>query len=121
MRGRGGAPSGPALERRAPLRPQLSTPRDRARFRGRGRQLSAAGAPWHAAVEATGWELMLHSARLGIAVVNDFCPAPRGMIPVPLEGVPAITYYAIRRSGLRSREAEELHRIVLETARDPRR
>ena len=44
------------------------------------RLLAGAGARWTVAVEATGWEPMIHFARLGIgvAVVNDFCPAPPG-------------------------------------------
>lgn len=80
--------------------------------------LGAAGAAWHVAVEATGWELMLHFARhgVGIAVVNDFCPAPRGLVAVPLERVPSITYYLLRRTGLRSTQADALHRLILETS-----
>jgi DNA-binding transcriptional LysR family regulator len=79
----------------------------------------AAGAEWQVAVEATGWELMLQFARygLGIAVVNDFCPPPRGMLAVPLEGVSPVTYYLLRRVGLRTRQAEAMHQLILETAR----
>jgi DNA-binding transcriptional LysR family regulator len=47
-------------------------------LRNLGRFISAR---WSVAVEATGWELMLQFARvgLGIAVVNDFCTVPRGL------------------------------------------
>lgn len=62
--------------------------------------LRVAGATWTVAVEATGWELMLHFARngMGIAVVNDFCTVPRGMVGVPLRGIPSATYFAVRRA-----------------------
>lgn len=46
------------------------------------------------AVEATGWEVMLHFAAcgVGLAIVNDFCPVPARMVAVPLEGVATVTY-----------------------------
>ncbi len=51
------------------------------------------------AVEATGWDTMLHFAKIGVglAVVNDFCPAPRGMRAIPLEGAPRIPYFLLAR------------------------
>lgn len=54
--------------------------------------LATAGVEWSVAVETTGWELMIQFARygLGIAVVNDFCPTPRGFRALPLAGVPSI-------------------------------
>lgn len=57
------------------------------------------GIEWTVAVEATGWELMLGFAQLGIglAIVNDFCPAPRGMVAVRFEGAPPIIYYVVAR------------------------
>lgn len=68
------------------------------------------GVDWTVAVEATGWEAMLHFARLGvgIAVVNDFCEPPRGMVGIRLEGMPAATYFAIHRQGSLSRHARDL-------------
>jgi len=79
-----------------------------------GQLLGAAHAEWQVGVEAIGWELMLQFARygLGIAVVNDFCPPPRGMRAVRLEGFPPVTYYLLRRTGLRSRPVDELHRLI---------
>ncbi len=52
--------------------------------------LESSGIAWSVAVEATGWEVMLQFARygVGIAVVNDFCPAPRGMKIHPTRGRP---------------------------------
>ena len=42
------------------------------------------------AVEARGWELVIQFARygLGVTVVNDFCPVPRGLVGVRLEKGP---------------------------------
>ena len=63
-------------------------------------------------VEATGWELMLEFARdgMGVAVVNDFCPAPRGCVAVALSGTPAVTYSLVRRrtSGAAALKLQEL-------------
>jgi DNA-binding transcriptional LysR family regulator len=81
--------------------------------------LRASGCELDVAVEATGWELMLQFARygLGVTVVNDFCPAPRGMVGVPLEGAAPITYYLIERGGRPSQGAEAMRRLIVETAR----
>jgi len=64
--------------------------------------LRVAGSDWSVAVEASGWELMLHFARsgMGITVVNDFCSVPRGMVGIRLDGVPAITYRLVAREPL---------------------
>jgi DNA-binding transcriptional LysR family regulator len=79
--------------------------------------LRGAGREPLVAVEATGWELALHFASygVGLAVVNDFCPAPRGMIAIPLQGAPAVTYHALARAGLASPGAEALRRLIVDT------
>jgi len=79
--------------------------------------LRAAGCEPVVAVEVTGWEPALQFARygVGIAVVNDFCPAPRGMVAIPLAGAPAITYYAVTRAGLASQGTEAMRRLIVET------
>ena len=79
--------------------------------------LRAAGAELRVAVEATGWELMLQFARygLGIAVVNDFCAAPKGLIELPLTGAPRTTYHLIERPGATSEATATLHRLIVET------
>ncbi|HKE15485.1 MAG TPA: LysR family transcriptional regulator [Kofleriaceae bacterium] len=81
--------------------------------------LEAAGVSWSVAVEATGWELMLQFARygVGIAVVNDFCPPPRGMVARPLAGAPAITYHLVGRAGSASKGAGAMRALILETVR----
>jgi LysR family transcriptional regulator, low CO2-responsive transcriptional regulator len=68
------------------------------------------GVDWNVAVEATGWEAMLHFARLGIgiAVVNDFCEPPRGMVGARLDGAPATTYFIVHRAGALSPAARSL-------------
>jgi LysR family transcriptional regulator, low CO2-responsive transcriptional regulator len=60
---------------------------------------SAVGATLAPAVEASGWDVLLHFARLGLglAVVNDFCATPAGMIAKPLRGLQTVSYYAARR------------------------
>ncbi len=71
---------------------------------------------WEVAVEATGWELMLGFARagMGIAIVNDFCAVPRGMVGIELEDAPAIAYHAIARPGALSPGAARLRELILE-------
>lgn len=65
------------------------------------RMLMAQGVSWHVGVEAQGWDLMMHFARLGIglAVVNDFCSVPDGLIACPLEELPGVRYHAVHRAG----------------------
>jgi LysR family transcriptional regulator, low CO2-responsive transcriptional regulator len=79
--------------------------------------LNASGCAWTVAVEATGWELMLQFAKygVGISVVNDFCPVPKGMVGIPLEGAPSIGYYALVRSGFVSPAARSLVELIVET------
>jgi len=63
---------------------------------------AAADQVWSPAVEANGWELMMRFAELGlgVAIVNDFCVAPRGTVRRRLTGLPAVQYQLLR---LRSR------------------
>lgn len=67
---------------------------------------AAAGAKLTPAVEATGWELMLHFTRLGLglAVVIDFCTLPAGMVGMPLGGLHPVTYRAVHRRAWRPGE-----------------
>jgi DNA-binding transcriptional LysR family regulator len=79
--------------------------------------LKTLGARWTVAVEATGWELMIQFARygLGIAVVNDFCPVPRGFVGIPLEGVPEASYSVVTRLGKLPEPHDVLLRLIVET------
>jgi DNA-binding transcriptional LysR family regulator len=80
--------------------------------------LAAAGCTWTVAVEANGWELMLQFAKygVGIAVVNDCCPAPAGMVGIVLEQAPRITYYLVERARPPSDGASALRTLILERA-----
>jgi len=81
--------------------------------------LQTAGCEWSVAVEATGWELMLQFAKygVGIAVVNDFCSTPTGLVAVPLEGVPKVAYYVIGREGFTSQGTDAMRQLIIETLR----
>jgi LysR family transcriptional regulator, low CO2-responsive transcriptional regulator len=73
-----------------------------------------AGVAWTPAVEVQGWELMLELARdgLGLAIVNDFCPAPRGTVAIPLRGAATVTYRWLERTGFSFAGTETLRRLV---------
>lgn len=60
--------------------------------------LATAGVSWEIAVEARGWPLVLHLVKLGtgLAIVNDFCRLPAGLVGKPLAGLPSHTYYVVR-------------------------
>ncbi|MFT3924750.1 MAG: LysR family transcriptional regulator [Myxococcales bacterium] len=62
------------------------------------RALLSAGVPWQPAIEASGWELLMHFARLelGIAVVNSFCAPPAGCVRRALPAIPRVTYSLFR-------------------------
>ena len=119
-------PSSHRLARRRSLRPAdldgealVVAPAGSPHRRMLSQLLDGAGCAWTVAVEATGWEPMLHFARLrlGIAVVNDFCPAPRGTVALPLEGAPRVDYQLVERPGLRTRGVDLLRSLIVGIAR----
>jgi DNA-binding transcriptional LysR family regulator len=61
--------------------------------------LQSAQVPWQAAVEASGWELMLHLVKLGmgLAVVNACCRIPAGVVARPIPELPALQYVIFMR------------------------
>ena len=65
------------------------------------RQLLERSVAFTVAMEVRGWPLTLRMAErgLGAAVVNAFCPAPRGMCAVPVRDIPELTYWALREPG----------------------
>lgn len=65
------------------------------------RALGDAGVPWEVAVEANGWELMIHFVALGVglAVVNACCRVPPGLTTRPLGELPRQRYHVLRRRG----------------------
>ena len=78
--------------------------------------LLAAGVTWEPAVEASGWEPMLHFVALGvgIAIVNACCRLPRGLCARPLPELPRRTYSVVRRRDAALEGAiAELRQVVL--------
>ena len=78
--------------------------------------LSHAGVTWRVAVEAGGWELMLHFVGLGVglAIVNGCCRLPPALVARPLEELPGVRYQVLRRTGGRLHAgAAELRRLLL--------
>lgn len=67
----------------------------------------------HASVEARHWPLALHLVQhgLGVAVVNDFCTPPRGVLLRKIEGPPSQDYFCFVRVG--QTQNERLAALVL--------
>ncbi|WP_433720438.1 LysR family transcriptional regulator [Actinoplanes sp. CA-051413] len=80
------------------------------------RALRGAGAEWTVAVEAEGWPLITHFVALGVglAIVNGCVPAPPGLVAVPVEGLPPVTYHVVHQPSALSdpRVAGLLDRIL---------
>jgi DNA-binding transcriptional LysR family regulator len=78
--------------------------------------LLAAGVSWEPAVEANGWEPMLHFVALGVglAIVNACCRLPRGLVARPLAELPRRTYSVLRRRDAGAAGATaELRKLLL--------
>ncbi len=75
-------------------------------------------AAWSPAVEANGWEVMMRFASLGmgVAIVNDFCTPPRGMVSRPLVGLPTVQYQLLKlRQRTPNPAVAALEAAILET------
>ena len=83
------------------------------------RALLDAGVPWRVAVEANGWPVMLALARsgIGLAIVNDICALPPGVVARPLRGIPATHYHLIHRRGRMSDALQALAATIRAAAR----
>jgi LysR family transcriptional regulator, low CO2-responsive transcriptional regulator len=79
------------------------------------RMLMSAGIEWKVAVEANGWEVMLHFAQLqiGLAIVNGCCHVPPGMVARPVPELPSVRYQVIRRAVSHERGGAEALRKAL--------
>jgi DNA-binding transcriptional LysR family regulator len=77
--------------------------------------LQSAQVDWSVAVEASGWELMLHFVRLGLgtAIVNACCRLPSGVVGRPVPELPALQYYVFHRNRAPSTGAMELKAKLL--------
>lgn len=73
--------------------------------------------PYQVAAEAVGWELTLHfvALGLGLAVVNDFCPIPKGFIAKPLPELPVISYQIFLPRAYARPAAHRLKDLLLKT------
>ncbi len=71
------------------------------------RALADAGSVPRIAVEAHGWELLMHyvGLGLGVAIVNGICRTPRGLDERPFVGLPRIAYWVLCRPRARERAA----------------
>jgi DNA-binding transcriptional LysR family regulator len=88
------------------------------------RALRDAGVSWQVAVEAGGWELMIHFVRLGfgVAVVNGFCRVPAPLLRKPLRGLAGVRYAVLcRRDGPPHPAAPQLKALLLAHGDDWRR
>ena len=76
------------------------------------RALHAAGEGARIAIEAVGWELMMHyaSVGMGIAVVNGYCKPPNGCVALPIPALPSLRYQLIQRA--QSAVPEEVERLA---------
>ncbi len=99
-------PAGHRFERRRRLRladldgePLVAPPSGRGQRTWIERALRDAGVSPTVAVEADGWDLLLHmvSLGLGVAIVNDSCRLPRGVKARPFTGLPSTEYVLLAR------------------------
>lgn len=72
------------------------------------------GVEWTVAMEASGWPLVLHFVKLGLgaAIVNSFCPLPRGFVGRPLPELPEIVYEMALPRGYVRPEALKLAQVL---------
>ncbi|WP_427889309.1 LysR family transcriptional regulator [Kribbella sp. GL6] len=75
-------------------------PKDRPHRQQLERSMLDHGIRWSVAVEAEGWELLVHFVRLGIgpAVVNGSVRTTTAVRKIPVKDLPPIRYYVITRS-----------------------
>ncbi|VAW77807.1 Transcriptional regulator, LysR family [hydrothermal vent metagenome] len=65
------------------------------------RHTQAENISWNIAVEANGWELILHfvKLKLGNAIVNGSCSVPKGFVAIPFSDLPSTQYHLLHRPG----------------------
>ncbi len=81
------------------------------------RALLSAGVPWEIAVEAAGWELMIHFVQLGLgaAIVNASCRIPQGLVARTLRELGTIPYHVFHLRGSPNEgPAARLEKLLLE-------
>lgn len=107
-------PSGHPLARRrkvalADLRglPLILPPRGRPHRERIASALVECGFEPEVVAEADGWHLMMKFAALGVgmAIVNDYCERPRGLVAVPVSDLPKQALHVCRAAGPGTRPA----------------
>jgi len=80
--------------------------------------LQSALVEWQVAVEASGWEWMLHLVHLGmgLAVLNACCRMPTGVVARPVPDLPTIQYHLVHRPDGVIGGADILRRHLLQHA-----
>ena len=78
-------------------------------------RFTEAGSRLRVAVEASGWEVMLHFVSLGVgaAIVNGCCKLPRGLRGIPLKELPKVRYQILSRRGAPLRHGARVLRTML--------
>ena len=80
------------------------------------RLLLDAQVEWNVAAEVTRWELMLRFVQLGmgLAIVNEYCSIPKGLIAKPLPQFPSLQFHLIKRAvASKNDSVNELESILL--------
>lgn len=81
------------------------------------RLLMDAEVEWEAAIEVNGWELMINFVKqgLGLAIVNEYCTIPRGLVARPLPAFPALQFHLVlRRHAAKNAGVDTLKKMLLE-------
>ncbi len=79
------------------------------------RHTQAENVSWNIAVEANGWELILHFVKLnlGYAIVNGSCSVPKGFVAIPFSDLPSTQYHLLHRPGAdKAQEKKILIQII---------
>lgn len=73
--------------------------------------------PYQVAAEAIGWELTLHfvSLGMGLAVVNSFCPVPKGFLAKPVADLPSVHYHIFLPKAYVRPGAQKFSQLLLKT------
>ncbi|MGW7683620.1 LysR family transcriptional regulator [Kribbella sp. NPDC054772] len=88
-------------------------PKDRPHRQQLERSMLDQGLRWSVAVEAEGWELLVHFVRLGIgpAVVNGSVKTTSTVRKIPVKDLPPVRYYVISRPD-RDERVDEFRRAL---------
>jgi DNA-binding transcriptional LysR family regulator len=83
--------------------------------------LQSANVPWQVAVEANGWELMLHfvSLGLGCAIVNGSVNIPKTLVAKPIKEFPSTQYLLVHHRNVgKSMEQKALKELIIDEMRN---